>query len=530
MKKNGFFQLVHRSDGTYIRLIPPADGGDSITTKEVMEYLAKHNVSYEAAVINKAVNNLEKEEVILVMLEQIAAERESYELYVSQDKMKAVVRFYPPSEGAEEMTSNEFYNDLKLKNICAGIRDDAIAAFFQNKEYCTDLLIAEGKTPRMGTDGKIEYYFNTEMKVKPEVLSDGSVDFHKLNSICHCKKGDVLAKLILEDIGDPGYDIYGTKIKPREVKKVRLEFGNNIEVSEDRTVIKSMVNGHVSLVNGKVTVTDVLEVENVGTETGDIQYEGSVQIAGNVSAGYAVHASGNIEVKGVVEGAVLESGGNITIARGVNGMGKGLLKAKGYVIAKFIENASVIAGTYINAGSILHSNVKAGTEIEVSGKKGFITGGNVSASYKIEVKTLGSPLGAATVVEVGINPMLKKEQSELQAKYRDNIKNIQMIEPVISALLKKQTLGVEIGKAQMDNMRSLAQARRQKMDENKEITMRLEELGEILTLTGDPVVIVRGEVYSGTKICIGDVSWLLKDAISFCKFIKRDGEVQMTSI
>ena len=39
----------------------------------------------------------------------------------------------------------------------------------------------------------------------------------------------------------------------------------------------------------------------------------------------------------VVEGAIIEAGGDIIINRGVNGMGKGNLVAGGRVIAKFIE-------------------------------------------------------------------------------------------------------------------------------------------------------------------------------------------------
>ena len=55
----------------------------------------------------------------------------------------------------------------------------------------------------------------------------------------------------------------GAKIRPRQVKKAHLEFGHNIEISEDRKKLTSLVDGHVSLVEGKVFVSDVYEVENV---------------------------------------------------------------------------------------------------------------------------------------------------------------------------------------------------------------------------------------------------------------------------
>lgn len=61
----------------------------------------------------------------------------------------------------------------------------------------------------------------------------------------------------------------------------------------------------------------------------------------------------------MIEGACIEAGGNIIIARGMNGMAKGILKAGGNIVAKFLENATVSAGGYVNTESILHSNVTA---------------------------------------------------------------------------------------------------------------------------------------------------------------------------
>ena len=40
------------------------------------------------------------------------------------------------------------------------------------------------------------------------------------------------------------------------------------------------MDGHVSLVEGKVFVSDVLTVENVDSSTGNIEYDGNVQVNG----------------------------------------------------------------------------------------------------------------------------------------------------------------------------------------------------------------------------------------------------------
>ena len=77
-------------------------------------------------------------------------------------------------------------------------------------------------------------------------------------------------------------------------------------------------------------------------------------------------------VEGVVEGAVLTAGGHIILKRGIQGMEhRGVLKATGNIISRFIESATVEAGGYVSADAIMHSKVVAKSDITVDGKKGY---------------------------------------------------------------------------------------------------------------------------------------------------------------
>ena len=105
---------------------------------------------------------------------------------------------------------------------------------------------------------------------------------------------------------------------------------------------------------------------------------------------------------------------------------------------KFLENATASAGGYVSTESILHSNVIAATEIQVTGKRGFITGGHVRAGQKIEVKTLGAMLGAPTVVEVGVDPEKKAEYMKMQKEVSEIVKNIRSLQPILRILQKKE--------------------------------------------------------------------------------------------
>ena len=43
-------------------------------------------------------------------------------------------------------------------------------------------------------------------------------------------------------------------------------------------------------------------------------------------------------------------------------------------------------------------------------------------------------------------------------------------------------------------------------------------------------VIVRGEVFPGTTIVIGDVSMAVPSDMKYCKFVKQQGDVKMVAI
>ncbi|MCI8357574.1 MAG: DUF342 domain-containing protein [Lachnospiraceae bacterium] len=529
---NGFFRLIHEEGKTGIQLIPPTEGGKPVSVNDVMEYLSSKDIVCDKNSLYKAVEaSAEKRMAVLLEKRTTLPERECYKLTITPDNMRAYVRFYAPSVGGGLMTADELIQDLENSGIKYGILTEVIQkCFAKRRDYCKDILIAQGKEPVHGRDASIKYYFNTDRKVKPALKEDGSVDFFQLNVVQHCDKGDVLARLIPEDPGEYGTNLLGQRLKPRDVKKAVLKYGNNIEISEDNTTLISQVSGHVELIEGSVFVSDVLIVENVDNATGNIDYEGSVQVNGNVCTNFQVKAKGDIEIKGVVEGAVLEAGENIIIARGVNGMGKGSLKAGGNIISKFLQGVTAQADGYIASESVLHSRLMAGTEINIDGRKGFISGGSVSAVNSVNVKTLGSAMGADTIVEVGVDPNLTIRLQELQKQIETEHKEIQSIQQILISTKKKMAQGAKMSPEQLQYLQTLVEANQMKSGIVAENVQEMERLQGLTRGIAGANVTVKETVHPGTKICIGDVSMTVQKEMKFCKFVKVGGEVKMTAL
>lgn len=525
--QNGYFKLVGTSEGFGIRLFPCLEGGEPVRILELVNYLERDHIPYVLETLKAAVDKNE-DTVVFLGTGECPSYAESYSLDVTEDNMRAVARFYPASDTGERISFDEFYKDLRYCGVKFGVQMSELQEHFQSEGiYCTDIEVAKGKAPRHGTDAKIEYFFNTDVHARPEMKEDGSVDFFNLNVINHCKQGDVLAKITPEDVGEPGTTIKGERVKPRDVKKAAFKFGKNILISEDKLTLTSGVNGHVTLVEDTVFVSDVYEVENVDTATGNIDFTGSVQVNGNVATNFRIKAEGNVVVKGVVEGAYIEAGGNIIIARGMNGMSRGILKAGGNIVAKFLENATAEAEGYVHAESILHSQVSAGTEIIVSGKKGFVTGGHVQADQKVEAKTFGAAMGASTIVEVGVNPKIKARYQQLQKEISEIVRILKEKQPVIANFMEKRTKGVKFNESQLKYIKETAQVIEAKKAELETANAELRELQKYFDPQKKAVIVVTGEVYPGTTLVIGDVSMTVQSSYKYCRFEKVDGDVKM---
>lgn len=528
--QNGYFRLVSDEMGFGIALYQPKGGGEEIQAGELWEYLDGHSIAYDRKRIEMAL--MEDEDSVCHIGRGGCPEiPETYILHVSEDKMMATVRFLAPSETGPRMSYGGFMKDMQFQKITWGVQEKLLRDHFSTDcKFCTDILLAKGCAPVAGVDAKIEYLFETDLRRKPTQKEDGSVDYFHMTIINQCRAGDMLARILPEQPGKEGFDIYGHAIPPRLAKPAVLKFGRNITLSDDKKEIYAAVDGHVSLVDDKVFLSDVYEVEDVGVATGNIEFEGSVQVNGDVSENFEVKAGGHVIVNGIVEGARIVAGGNIIIAKGMNGMQKGFLKAGGNVVVKFLENARVVAGGYVEAEAILHSRVSSGSEVTVDGKKAVIVGGYVQAASRIISKFIGAQMGATTILEVGVNPLIKTQYTRMQKAITENTKTVKNAEVILKNFKDKLKKGFQYNENQIKYMKSVAQLVEEKTSELENMNNRLEQLREMMEIQKQAEVVIMDEIYPGTTIMIGDASKTMQNSYHYCKFIREQGEVKMAPL
>lgn len=527
--QNGYFQLVNDSTGYGIAFHQSSGGGEEIRLDEVWRYLNDQKIKYDRKSVEMELSMGSR--VCHLGSGECPVCDETYYIEVSKDNMIATVRFIPPSESGKRLTMGRFLGAVEQQRIVYGIKKEALAEHFKSEgTFCTDILVARGDKPVQGEDARIEYSFNPDQHKRPAHREDGRVDYFSLTTINQCRKGDVLARIIPEQRGEPGHDVYGKEIKPRDVKKETLKNGKNATLSADKLTVTADMDGHVVLQDGKISVSSVYAVKNVDVSTGNINYDGSVEIAGNVAANFEVKAGGNVVINGLVESARIIAGGNIIIGKGMNGMGKGYLRAGGDIIVKFLENARVVTGGYVETEAILHCVVTAGTDVRVDGRRGIILGGSVQAANSITAKTVGGSMSTATTLEVGVDPLIKYQYEKAQKTAEENKKTLNAAQVVFNNFKEKQKKGFKYNESQLRYIRSVMSLIQEKSSETEKLNSRIEELQGMMENRQQGEIIINEQVYPNTTLIIRNVSKTLQSDYRYCKFIKEDGEVRMVSM
>lgn len=451
----------------------------------------------------------------------------------SPGKMHAFLEVSAPVGSGVPCQREHVLKALQDNDISYGIDDKVIDQVLQEQNWNKRFLVAKGLEAENGVDGKLIYKFPlaTERLV-PKEDEKGNIDYHERGLICNVKMGELLVERIPPTDGTPGRDVTGREIPSKRGRDWRLPRGKNTVVDQEERNLYANCDGHVTVVDGKVMVDSVLVIgQDIDFATGNIDFLGNVVIHGNVASGFKVHATGDIEIKGFVEAAEVIADGSIEVKGGITAGSKGVVKAGQNIYARFIENSLVEAGADVLVReSIMQSQVRSGGSVIVSDRRAIIVGGVIQAFNLVQSKVLGSQLATQTVIEVGVNPLLRQEYQNIikvkseKKKIYDNLnQNLQTFQrsavPIDSLSDKKRLTLIKM----LDDFKSL----RQEMSSFEE---RLAFLEGEFEKTHSAKVRVSEVVYPGVRITIGQSVYIVNDPIKYAEFIYDGGEVRLTSL
>ncbi|MBQ9486946.1 MAG: DUF342 domain-containing protein, partial [Selenomonadaceae bacterium] len=231
---------------------------------------------------------------------------------ISRDKMKATVR-YDTKAGAKLPDADMVLAELKAQRISYGIDEASI------KENCDSLrpyVAAQGLAPVAGNNAYIDRKFDLSSKGRPVIDEYDRVDYKNMNLFVLVKANETLAIRIPQTKGTPGKNIYGETVPAQNGRPIPMPAGKNTTVIGENQLVAA-INGQIVDTGNKISVDPRLEItSSVGVATGNIDFDGTVTISGDVQQGFSVKATGDIEIKGSVNGAEVV-GRNVVVGGGL---------------------------------------------------------------------------------------------------------------------------------------------------------------------------------------------------------------------
>ena len=457
-------------------------------------------------------------------------------LLVTKDKMAAYLTIIKP-QGGKPATLDMVKQKLADKGIRYGFKPQAIKAAILAGE-ADEVLIAKGDPVVNGEDAKFTCLINN-MKVRtPKVTENGNVDYRDLGEILVVHPGEKLMRREPATQGKASKNICGEMINP--VPGKNTPFASGLEgvkiMPENQNILIATVTGQPIICKNGINVEKTMKVDNVDLKSGNIIFDGSIIVEGDVSLGMKVKASGDIKIKGMVENAILEAGGDIQIKGAVVGRAENnapatddLVKidALGSVSAKFVENAQINAGNKIMVQDwVIKSTLTAVNEIIVGkkdAKKGQIIGGSITSGILVKAMNIGSSAGAVTHIQVGNAADIDQEKDKIGIKISQQSKALFELQKVFKDLKNNPT-------AQAKDMLKKALVSKKEFErELLQLRAQEAELEREKLRIKNAKVVVDIKVYSGTSINISKFNKEIQEDLGGRTFTIKDGKIVQVS-
>ncbi len=355
----------------------------------------------------------------------------SLELELDAEHMSVLLTLHPP-QGGKAVTLEGVRQVLAERGIVHGILEQELTDTVTQGRRET-VQIARGTPPTRGTPTRFESLLD-RLKPRGEDIDElAQVDYRDLGSLLLVTPGMPLMRRRPPLPGVDGTTVLGEPILPEELPDTPFasELPGAAVDPEDPLLLRATIGGTPTLVSHGVQVNPIVEVDAVNLSTGNIHFDGSLLVRGDIAATMEVHVTGDVMVNGTMEAALVEAGGSVTVKGGIIGLAEALQDAAaaartarvvcgGALRARFIENAVISAGKDVDVErEIRQSSIAAGGSVNVgppNTQQSAITGGQTRAMQAVRAGTLGSPSGIPTLVQAGLDPHADIKRAALARK------------------------------------------------------------------------------------------------------------------
>jgi uncharacterized protein (DUF342 family) len=502
--KEGKFDLYYKEGFATLIVYPPEEGGLPVYPEDIrsrMKILGISSVRLQLLV--KAIEEASTLPVRLVEWPEGVLLSSQIQITIQSDLMSAEAIITAPKPGGGELSLKEIYDEIKKVHINYGIEEAAIHRVLSDREYNRPFLIARGKEPEPGRESIIEYHFEIN-RIKPFLeMKYGRINLKELNFIQNCQRGDLLAELKPAEPPLDGFNIMGTRFPAESTgEPVQLKCGKNAHIENDK--VFADIQGNIILNKSLIEVEEVVSVNNVDYETGNIDFDGSVDIKGTIADGFTVKASGDIQIGKCIGRAKVYSARDVILKAGINGDREGTIHCEGNLLTKFIESSNIsCGGDLIAEEAVMNSQVDVVGNLILSGKRAELIGGLSIVGGYIHCKKIGNLYDAKTSLIMGIQPVLIEKLFKAQKNLEVRRKKLDKLDDQLIQLKSIHPPDKESAKKIFMGIKKLEEDIKETSTEISRELHKLQEMREELIPAGKSYILAEDRIFRGVKLSFG---------------------------
>ena len=279
-----------------------------------------------------------------------------------------------------------------------------IAEAIEKRADLNGLVCCQGSA---GRAGKGIYLHHTYKDAASRVQGDiegASLDLRMLQQRSTVVAGQIVAEIRFKEAAIAPRNIFGIDLpalSPSETLEVHV--GEGLTRSGLYAFIAQR-DGIPVIEGANISISPTLVHQgDVNLSTGNLVFDGPIEIHGNVETGAIIHGTGNVIVHGTISGAQISVKGDLIVDAGISTGTTGQVVVGGSITTQFIEQSTIICqGDITVRTAIMNSMIYCSGKVEVAAG-GLISGGNLVVLGTMTTGSFGSARGSITTANVGVN-------------------------------------------------------------------------------------------------------------------------------
>ncbi len=380
--------------------------------------------------------------------------------------------------------------------------EQAVDAALANGETGDSALVATSTPVRHGADGWIEW--TVDVNAAPQAT------FYERSPYVQVTAGQRVGRVHPPTAGEDGCDVRGRIIAARSGRPAPVKLDESL-LADAKGTITSMRQGLLVRSSTSAKVGNVLKTGGrVDFATGNIDFDGDVEIDRGVSDCFVVRATGSVTVNGVVEAATVHCRGDLTCTGGFAAKGSGKASVGGDLVAGQINALEATVGGDLRVEhEAIDCTLKVGGAIASPGAT--FCGGVTECGGAARIGTLGRPSGIRSTLVVDLGGP-GPDPVQIAALTRD-------IEKMTGELQQLQARGAQMSAGQKERLTELQY-------ELHERNGRLAQLrAPLLCSDKDPNELkVENAIHANSILVLSGETFVVGTAIRGPVTIRREGK------